>query len=70
VDELVQRALAKKFPVVPDENAQALRLINQWTAQAPTDPDQVQVIEAKEDLGQLSALREPDARRSRGAALV
>jgi hypothetical protein len=53
---------------VPDENAQALRLINQWTAQTPTDPDQVKEVE--EDLGQLSALREPDARRSRGAALV
>ncbi len=48
VTALVCRTLIEKFPVVPDENAQALGLIEQWIAEAPTDPDQVK--EAEEDL--------------------
>ena len=42
------QAVAEKFPVTLDENAQALGLIEQWIAEAPTDPDQVK--EAEEDL--------------------
>lgn len=48
VSELISRILAERFPVEPDENAQALQLIEQWIAEAPTDPDQMK--EAQEDL--------------------
>jgi hypothetical protein len=48
INDLVYQAIAEKFPVEMDENAQALRLIEQWIAEAPTDPDQVK--EAQEDL--------------------
>jgi len=48
VPVLVCRTLIEKFPVALDENAQALRLIEQWIAEAPTDPDQVR--EAEQDL--------------------
>ncbi len=37
VNELVYQAIAEKFPVALDENAQALRLIEQWIAEAPAD---------------------------------
>ena len=48
INDLVYQAIAEKFPVALDENAQALRLIEQWIAEAPTNPDQVR--EAEEDL--------------------
>jgi len=44
----VYQAVAEKFPVTLDENAQALGLIEQWIAEAPTNPDQVK--KAEEDL--------------------
>lgn len=48
VTQLIYQTLAERFPVEPDENAQSLRLIEQWIAQAPTDPEGLQ--EAEEDL--------------------
>lgn len=42
---LVYRTITEKFPAKPDENAQALRLIEQWTAEAPTDPEQIREAE-------------------------
>ena len=48
VSELVQRALAERFPVISDEDMQALALIEQWISEAPADPHQQR--EAEEDL--------------------
>lgn len=48
VVDLVFRTIAERFPVERDEDAQALRLIEQWISEAPTDPDQLR--EAEEDL--------------------
>ena len=67
VNELVYRTIAEKFPVEMDENAQALRLIEQWIAEAPTDPDQVK--EAEEDLRDFQrAINQ--TRKEAGARLV
>lgn len=67
VDELVQRTLAEKFPVVPDENAQALRLIEQWISEAPTDPEQVK--EAQDDLSKFQQSLN-QTRKAAGARLI
>ena len=48
MQELVYRTVAEEYPAEPDENTQALRLIEQWIAEAPTDPEQIR--EAEEDL--------------------
>jgi hypothetical protein len=48
VNELIERAIAERFPVEVDERAKALALIEQWISEAPTDPEQVK--EAEEDL--------------------
>lgn len=67
INELVSRTIAEKFPVELDENTQALRLIEQWIAEAPTDPDQVK--EAEEDLrGFQRAINQ--TRKEAGARLV
>jgi hypothetical protein len=44
--ELVQRTLAERFPVLSDEDAKALALIEQWIAEAPTDSQQKREAEA------------------------
>ena len=46
--ELIQRTLAERYPVESDEDANALALIDQWIAEAPTDPQAQK--EAEEDL--------------------
>ena len=67
VDELVLRTIAERFPVDLDEDAQALRLIEQWIAEAPTDPEQIK--EAEEDLREFQrAINQ--TRKEAGAALV
>lgn len=67
VDELVRRTLAEKFPVLSDEAAQTLRFIEQWIAEAPTDPDEL--AEAEKDLRELQqALNQ--TRREAGARLL
>lgn len=67
VDELVQRTIAERFPVGLDENAQALRLIEQWIAEAPTDPEQIK--EAEEDLREFQRSIN-QTRKEAGAGLV
>jgi dimeric dUTPase (all-alpha-NTP-PPase superfamily) len=67
VHELVQRTIAEKFPVELDENAQALRLIEQWIAEAPTDPEQIK--EAEEDLREFQRSIN-QTRKEAGARLV
>ena len=44
--ELIQRALAERFPVLSDEDMQALALIEEWISEAPTDPEQQSEAEA------------------------
>ena len=61
------QAVAEKFPVTLDENAQALGLIEQWIAEAPTDPDQVKA--AEEDLRSFQRSLN-QTRREAGARLV
>ena len=46
--ELISRTLTERFPSEPDENAQALALIDQWLAEAPSDPEDIAA--AEEDL--------------------
>jgi hypothetical protein len=46
VNEIVYRTIAEKVPVDLDEDVQALRLIEQWISEAPTQPDQVEEAEA------------------------
>jgi len=46
--ELIQRTLAAHFPVLSEEDTQALALIEQWISEAPTDAQQQ--TEAEEDL--------------------
>ena len=46
VNELIYRAIAEKFAVEPDEQVKALQQIEQWLAEAPTDPDQIAAAEA------------------------
>ena len=63
---LVYRTITEKFPAKPDENAQALRLIEQWTAEAPTDPEQIREAEGDRhefQRGINQTLRDAGARR-------
>ena len=48
IPEIAYRAIAEKYPVPVDETAEALRLIEQWIADAPTTPEAIR--EAEEDL--------------------
>src|SRR4051794_172310 len=67
VGELVRRTLAERFPVAPDENGEALRLIARWISESPTDPEAVNA--AEEDLRTFQrSLNE--TRREAGARLV
>jgi hypothetical protein len=65
---LVYQAIAEKFPVEMDENAQALRLIEQWIAEAPYGPRPGKGSPGRPAL--VSAVPEPDPHRSRGAPCV
>ena len=44
--ELIQRTLTERFPVMSDEDMQALALVEQWISEAPTDPQQQREAEA------------------------
>lgn len=67
MNELVYRTIAEKFPVLRDEDTQALRLIEQWIAEAPSDPEQVK--EAEDDLREFQrAINQ--TRKEAGARLV
>jgi predicted transcriptional regulator len=67
VSELVQQALAERFPVLREEDAQALALIEQWIAEAPTDPEEVR--EAERDLREFQQAVN-QTRRSAGARII
>ena len=65
--ELISRTIAEKFPVGLDEDAQALRLVEQWISEAPTAPDQIK--EAEEDLREFQrAINE--TRQGAGARIL
>ena len=67
INELVYRTITEKFPALLDENAEALRLIEQWIAEAPTDHEQVKA--AEEDLREFQ-LAINQTRKEAGARLV
>ena len=65
--ELIQRTLAERFPVMSDEDMQALALVEQWISEAPTDPQQQQEAEADLQEFQTSINR---TRHEAGARLL
>jgi len=65
--ELILRTLAERFPVLPDEDARALALIEQWISEAPVDPQRQK--EAEEDLLEFQRSIN-QTRRAAGARLL
>ena len=67
VSEIAYRAIAEKYPTAQDGTAEALRLLERWMADVPTDPEAIR--EAEEDLREFQhAINQ--TRRELGASLV
>jgi len=66
-NELIQRTLAERFPIMSDEDMQALALVEQWISEAPADPKQQS--EAEADLREFQNSID-QTRREAGARLL
>jgi uncharacterized protein (UPF0210 family) len=67
VPDLVQRTLQEKFPLLSDEDQQAISIVEQWISAAPTSPGAKQ--EAEDDLKTFQQSLN-QTRKEAGARLV